>query len=351
MDNKELNKPLNEEESNRKKVMEGGPAPVRPNITLGNVQDAQFINSSTEENSEKSETEDYKSLGKSTILGKRGDEEEIKRINEKLGYTELIISNLPSHGKFYPYGMKIMIRPATVQEIRDYSTMEETNLYDVDDKLNNILLSCTKVELDQNRKGSYKDILEEDRIYVLLNIKEITFKHGENRLSLPANCGQCDNQNNYELKTVNLQFFEVSDDIERYYSDIERCYVIPTKSSGTLKMSPPRIGVMKEITSLIQKKQEKNEKWDKAFLQLLPYIIFDWRGFSEKQIFDKHIEFQGWSREKFAVIYRLAEKMRIGVKQEMIYPCEKCGQEVTVPITFRGGLKSIFIPDIEDELL
>ena len=109
--------------------------------------------------------------------------------------------------------MKVSIRAATVREIRDFSTVDETNVFDVDDKLNNILVSCTNV-MNGNSKASYKDILEEDRIYVIMSIRELTFVEGESKLELPAVCKRCDTENKYELKTNTLQFQDLNDDIE-----------------------------------------------------------------------------------------------------------------------------------------
>ena len=44
--------------------------------------------------------------------------------------------------------------------------------------------------------------------------------------------------------------------------------------------------------------------------------------------------------------------MKVGVKPEMGFPCKSCGEEVTVPLTFPGGIKALFIiPDISSELL
>ena len=105
----------------------------------------------------------------------KADDPEIKKLNDIAGYVKLKLQNLPSQGRFYRDDFEIHIRPASVREIRDFSTMDEESVKDVDDKLNNIIVSCTKI-MYGNQRGSYKDILEEDRIYVLLEIKQLTFK-------------------------------------------------------------------------------------------------------------------------------------------------------------------------------
>jgi hypothetical protein len=301
----------------------------------------------------------YRSLG--NVNDRRPDYEDeegkrIERVRSSMGYIELKQENLPSKGLFYQDGLKILIRAATVKEVRAFSTVDEQNPLDVDEKLNDILLSCTKVEL-RGKRGSFKDILEEDRLYVILSVRELTFKDGENRLMLTPNkldckADDCPMQKKYELKTDTLQSYGMHEDVEKYYNEVEKLFVIPTKSSGTIRMAPPTIGVMRVITDFIKDKEEKKQSWDKAFLQIVPYIHREWRGFDEKALFDMEVQYQGWSMTKYTTMFRLAEKMRIGVKQEMVHGCDRCGAEVTVPVDFPGGVKSLFIvPDLDSELL
>lgn len=284
------------------------------------------------------------------------DDPEIKRIQELAGHIRLELSHLPSGGRFYREDFEIHIRAARVGEIRDFSTVDEENLKDVDDKLNSILVSCTKI-MYGSQKGSYRDLLEEDRIYVILAIRELTFKNGEAKILMPVGkkkCGtpSCKSQDNMELRTENLQFNNVDELVESYYDTINRCYTVTTKSHGALVLAPPTIGVMRAITDYIRKREEENKSWDKSAVAILPYIQREWRGFNEKEIFSAMTNFQGWDTGKYSLVYRLIEKMKIGIKPEFIYACQSCGGEVTVPLSFPGGIKSLFIiQDISSELL
>ena len=284
------------------------------------------------------------------------DDPEVKRLNEMVGHQKLNLDLLPSKGRFYRNDFEIFIRPARVNEIRDFSTIDETNIKDIDEKLNGIILSCAKVMYGSQR-GSYKDILEEDRIFVILSIRELTFKDGEQKLLMPVTKKACKNstcksQESVELKTSNLQFSVPDDIIEKYYDHTNRCYSVETKNYGIIRMAPPTIGVMRSITDYIRDKDEKGQPWDKSVLSVLPYLQREWRGWNEKEIFASMTAFQGWDSTKYSIIYRLAEQMKVGVKPEMNYPCQSCGEEVTVPLSFPGGIKSLFIiSDISSELL
>lgn len=281
---------------------------------------------------------------------------EIKRLNELTGYIKLDLGLLPSGGRFYREDFEIHIRAARVGEIRDFSVMEDENPKDVDDKLNNILAACSKIMYGTQR-GSYKDILEEDRVYVILSIREVTFKEGENKLMMPVknrscSTSSCKSQENVELRTNGLQFETPDDSIEKYYDSLTKSYAIQTKNYGVINMAPPTIGVMRAMTDYIRTKEEQGQPWDKSSVAIIPYMQREWRGWSEKEIFAAITNLQGWDAVKYSIIYRLAERMRVGVKPEFVYPCQSCGAEITVPLTFPGGIKSLFvIQDLSSELL
>ena len=214
------------------------------------------------------------------------DDPEIQRIQSLTGYIKLDLANFPSGGQFYREDFEIHIRSARVGEIREFSTVDEENILDVDEKLNSLLVNCTKI-MYGNQRGSYRDVLEEDRIYLILSIRELTFKEGENKLMMPVGrkkckTGTCKSQESVELKTNNLQFNEQDELIEKYYDYENKCFTVPTKSHGELIIAPPTIGVMRAITDWIRKREEGNLPWDKSSLSILPYIQREWRGFNDK---------------------------------------------------------------------
>jgi hypothetical protein len=111
---------------------------------------------------------------------------------------------------------------------------------------------------------------------------------------------------------------------------------------------------MSVVTKFISSKQKEGAFWDQSYLQIFPYLHLEWRGLNEKSIFDGEVSFQGWDEKKYMLIYRIAEKMRVGVQPEISTECTGCGEEVAAQIDFRNGIKAIFIPtisDISDELL
>jgi hypothetical protein len=109
---------------------------------------------------------------------------------------------------------------------------------------------------------------------------------------------------------------------------------------------------MMEVTKYIRKRQQENKKIDQSFVKVLPYLVQDWRGFGEKTISNLEVEFLQWNATKYQTMYSLADMARVGVKEKLYTDCEKCGSELETPISFPGGVKSLFVvSDITGELL
>ena len=291
---------------------------------------------------------DSKGLGK-VNMDNFGQARPEKSADQFLGWMILDQEELPSKGKFYPSGTIIKIRSARAAEIRHFSTMDENNYIDMEEKLNHIVEMCTQI-MSGDKRLSYKDILEEDRIVLLLSIRDLTFPEPENKLILKGKTEHSKQTVDIELASRYLVATEVPTEIEAYYSSKERTYVIKTRSAGEVRMRPPSIGVMQEITKYLKDRQEKEVEFDKAFIQVLPYITPDWRQLNLPRIFALEVDYKSWDEKKFMVIYRLAEQMKIGV--ETTLEMEFDGEIAKAPLDFPGGIKSLFIiSDLAGELL
>lgn len=265
-----------------------------------------------------------------------------------LGYHPIPVINLPSGGMFYPEGTEISIRSAKVAEIRHFSTIDETNILDVDDKLNNIVESCTRV-LSGTKKMSYKDLCEEDRFYVILSIRDLTFPEPESKLTVD-HLDKTGEKHTIEIKKEYFQYFKIPETLDKYYDTESKSFLIETKSFGTIEMKPPTIGVMQKMTAYIREKQKTGGKVDQSVLQIMPYLVTEWRGFTDNDIFRFEVDMNGWSNKKYSLIYKLAEQMKMGIQPNMLV--EIGDDEEVVPISFRDGIKSLFIvQDFAGELL
>ena len=285
-------------------------------------------------------------------------DEELSRVGRLRDYHNIPLDCLPSLGRFYPDGTQISIRAARVDEIREFSGIDENDIKDVTDKLTYMVSQCVKVYYG-NVPGSYRDLLSADRIVLILKIREITFLDGMSSIKLPVPANACETvgcktQDSVIFNSTKLNFTTPAPELEKYYDSVNKCYNVKTKSFGTITLYPPSIGVTSIITNWIVDQAKQEKKFDAALTEILQYLVGNWRRLNDKSIFNILGELSVWSTEKFALVYRLIEKINIGIEFELKDKCETCGGEITVPITFPDGYKSLFVPtvsDFGDELL
>jgi len=292
-----------------------------------------------------------------TSLGKSSDWQTKNRDTGsefKLGWHNIPVSNFPSAGIFYPEDVKVQIRAATVKEIRQFSVVSDDDPFSIDEGMNHIMSSYVNVNI-KGKISNFKDILEEDRIFVVLAVRELTFKEGENRMEIPYECNDCGHEGKMGFTNANLRPGKIKDDIMKYFDYDEKIFNVKTKSSGTLTLKPPTIGVMRVITDWIKDNTQtegQRKRIDKGFVKCLPFIANDWRGFKKEKIKDIQVDFMSWDSTKYSTFFNVVDMIKVGVDAECHDLCTSCGSEVHSAIMFPGGVKSLFVvSDLSEELL
>lgn len=290
---------------------------------------------------------------------------EIRKMEQLTNYVPLEMESMPTQGRFYAKNVRIYIRAARVGEVREYSMMDETNPNDVIEKMNYILASCSKVMFGNNQ-GSYKDIMDHDRFYVLMRIRELTFVNGETSISIPVPAGACKTPGCKHPSTITLrsEMLERPDPdplLEKYYDEDSRCYSIRTKHYGVIQIAPPTVGVVNIVKDWAINRTQNNKQWDQSIIQMIPFFRREWRQLDDKAIFNLATEYEGWPMEKFTLIYRFIEKLNasVGMSPNIHAVCEACGGVMEIPVTFQaesddgtvtGGFKQLFVQNISDRL-
>lgn len=293
------------------------------------------------------------------------EDPKIQKMASLTNYIHLPLSQFPTGGKFYRDDMEVHIRAARVGEIREYSIMDETDPNDIINKMNYMLSSCTKVMFGKF-PGSYKDILDHDRFYLIKKIQELTFKNGETVINIPIPEGACKTpgckpQKEVKLMSSMLERPEPDEQLEKYYDSENKCYSIRTKSYGIIQLAPPTIGVTELVKDWAINRTQSQKHWDQSLVQIIPFFRREWRQFKDKDILNMATEFEGWDINKFTLVYRFIEKINqtVGMSPNIHVKCESCGGDMEVPVMFqsvsddgkevRGGFKQIFVPTISDK--
>lgn len=279
------------------------------------------------------------SLGRVELSKKR------ENSDSEVGYFSIQLQNLPTSGMFYPDGTIIQIRSASVKEIRHYSTLEEENPYDIQEKQKNILQNCCRIKMPSKPASDYRDIVDIDRLYILFAIQELTFPNGENKLQIHSKCSECSTLNTIDFKKNSIDYINFDERLKKIYSNEEKCFILKFKNTDEIvKLYMPTIGKSNILFSHIQTKYKNNIEIDVAFINIANFLFSDWRLVNDASIRDMDLKTYKWSdKSMFSSVVGIIDIIRTGIALNVKYNCSNCGSEVTAPLEFQGGWKSLFL--------
>lgn len=292
-----------------------------------------------------------------------GNEENIDDLQVKSEVYTKTISNAPSFtnsleylsvdlemlplGIFYQNGIKIKIRAAKVHEIQAYSIISNENILDVTEKMNQMLSSCVKVTLPNGQNGSYKDIKDGDRLFIIFMIRELTFQKG-NSLAKEVVCEHCTNEFSIPFRsTANSEYpktfvnHDMPTELKRFYNSELRCFEFKINETK-YRMAPPTIGIQEIFYGDIKTKMQNKKTPNVAFLKIIPFLLWDKTSITDEGIKAKEDEFKRMDMETFQIINQAVNKIVFGLKG-LEMKCPSCGLEVHTDMSFPRGASDIFV--------
>ena len=95
--------------------------------------------------------------------------------------------------------------------------VDDNNFYDIVEKMNDMLQSCVRVKYSNGNIASFLDIKDQDRLYLIFTIRELTFQSG-NTLAVNVQTGSGESQ--IELKRENFKFHEIDPKLDKYFNKV-----------------------------------------------------------------------------------------------------------------------------------
>ena len=141
------------------------------------------------------------------------EEKHLTRVGEKIGQNVEVRDGwmdvdkrlLGDRAKFYPEDWQFKIRPATVEAIRNWSTIDDENPNSVDDVFNEILKYCLTI-VTPTGNLPWGNIRSWDRFFFVLLVREYTFVQGEKKIEFTEDCPSCDNAVTFNLTSQSLVY-------------------------------------------------------------------------------------------------------------------------------------------------
>ena len=235
---------------------------------------------------------------------------------EKDKYEEVIISDLPYSDFYYP-GSKMFFRECVVKEIQRYSQLDENSIFDFKDKLNDIIESCVMFQNSDGSLGTYEQIMDGDRTWLIYLIREKTFTKGKT-LSVKVSYKEDDEvkSTNIELIRQNIEIWR-GQDVMEYFDKKTRTFIFETVlKDEPFIIKPPTIGLKRCFDHYLKIQKENDVEINTTFFKIAPFMkpnisFMDW---------DELEDYQRWfegtlTPDDFSFLFDMIENhLKIGIR-------------------------------------
>lgn len=253
--------------------------------------------------------------------------------------------------KFYPEDWQFYIRPATVEAIRNWSVIDDENPNSVDDVFNEIIKSCVSIKSTSRGIIPWGQINSWDRFFLLLLVREYTFKTGETKIKYEEDCSGCDNPVEFELNSQSLMYEFPDEEVMEQYSQEERAWHIDPRdydvNAEPITLFVPTLEKEMNIKNWLigTIRENRNKKIDQVFLKFLPWMS---PKFSKDETINKRnirqieLEYKSWDMDMFGFMDDVLKNIIVTPSTKLTTVCPVCGEEVTSNIRFPNSIRDLF---------
>ncbi len=266
------------------------------------------------------------------------------------GWIPINKEEMGERAKFYPDTWEFRVRPATVEAIKNWSSVDEDNPITLNNILNEIIKSCVSIKAPEGNI-SWGKINDWDRFWFILKVREYTFSKGESKVAFDDECPNCDCELHYELLPHAL-YFEFPDDeiIQKHWNAIERAWYIDPKDYGlegkqAIKLQIPTLDKTAAVYDWIVEQAQQEKKVNETFVKFLPWLMKKApkdKKFLEKEIKECERIYKSWDVDMFNFMDDVLRNINVVMDQKLTQVCPNCGEEVQSTVRFPMGVKSLF---------
>lgn len=265
------------------------------------------------------------------------------------GWIPIDRKEMGMRSMFYPEEWEFRVRPANVEAIKNWSSIDESNVGVTNKVFNEIVKLCFSIWTPSG-KLPWSKMNSWDRFWFILKIREYTFVNGESKLEYDEECPYCDQPLFFNLTAKNL-FYEFPDEgvIEKHYKYDERCWEIDPKMYNldrpVQKLYVPTLEKDDAILNWAIREHETGKNINEAFLKFLPWMLA--KAPKDEQVLEKFIKeckrrFDSWDVDLFCFMEDVLRNIQLTPSEKLVTTCPHCGEEVHSTVRFQNGVKSLF---------
>jgi hypothetical protein len=267
------------------------------------------------------------------------------------GWIPIDRGTLGIRSQFYPEEYEFRVKPATVEAIKNWSSINEENLAVTNGVFNEIIKSCVSIyNTSTEQFVSWGKINSWDRFWFILKVREYTFVKGESVLRFDDECDNCGADLLFELKSDQLYYeFPDQEVIDNCWNSEGRYWDIKPREYDVehpaLKLYTPTLDKDEAILQWGYAMNQAGKKLSEPFLRFLPWLLE--RAPKDSALLDKKIkeckrEFDSWDVDMFGFMEDVLRNITINPSEKLSQKCPHCGEEVKAAVRFPNGIRSIF---------
>ena len=264
------------------------------------------------------------------------------------GWQVMDRSLLGERDIYYPADWEFRIKPATVEAIRNWSTIDDENPNVVDDVFNEIIKSCLQIKTAHGLIP-WGNLRSWDRFFILLLIRQYTFSVGETVLKYTEECPECENDVEFILDSTSLRYDLPDPEVMHYYSQETCTWMIdPTEydvEGEPITLYLPTLEKEANIKAWIIDRLQNKKKVDTVFIKFLPWMahkISKDATIAARQIKELEMKFKSFDAEMFTLMNDIITNIMVTPSTKLVTTCPTCGEEVTANIRFPNGVGELF---------
>lgn len=265
------------------------------------------------------------------------------------GWIPLDRSTMGKRSDFYPEAWEFMIRPATVQAIKNWTSVDETRLDQVYKVFNDIIRTCVRINTHDVKGAGWGQINSWDRFWFILKVREYTFSKGETKVEFTDECSECGENIVYTLTSDSL-FYEFPDEdlVDKYWSG--NCWIIDPSEYGVegedeITLYTPKLCKDDAIIEWMTTKKQMHANVDEGFIKFLVWMLNNpSKDFQilDRQITKLHKIYNSWSVDMFTFMDDVINNITINQSERLKQVCPSCGGEAVSTVQFPNGVKELF---------
>ena len=253
--------------------------------------------------------------------------------------------------QFYPADWQFRVKPATVEAIKNWSSINEEDLAVTNNVFNEIIKSCVSIVTPNGNVPAMR-LNSWDRFFMILLVREYTFVNGEQQIRYEEECDMCGHNLVYTLSSKDL-FYEFPDDdlIDTYWNPENRCWIIKPSEfevsymGDEIRMYTPTLEKDEAIIRWAYNQAQQDKTPQEAFLRFLPWLLD--KAPKDPTLLDKKIkgirsDFKSWNADMFSFMEEVLRNITINPSEKLKQKCPNCGEEVSAAVRFPDGISSLF---------